>query len=255
MGSECLFERSGNTVSRTLKTRLQHRWRGQVVMAADAGIRELQSSVICKTMPLAASHCTNPTQKREEYSLHDAVRYEDLCIQLPGPGFRLSSRALRRQLPLFLGRCAACGRQPHEHLKIVVDHPLQTSERSNHEDPNREPIPESSEPNVFVDTARCASKAFAGLAIGVELRNHDICRVRDDGTQDTSNVTTCEGHGRLCAVSVVGFLAWKMIIDLFHDCFKRGELQIGQCRHAQAAHFLPSSWCKGFGGPKVGTSL
>lgn len=46
-----------------------------------------------------------------------------------------------------------------------------------HNIPNRETVPETRETNVLIDTAHSSAKAFAGLAVGVELADHDVGRV------------------------------------------------------------------------------
>jgi hypothetical protein len=108
-------------------------------------------------------------------------------------------------------RSSTRSRETHEHLKGIVDHPLQTSEGADHDDttfepqsakspknsltsikdysPNRETVPETRKANILVDSADSCSRALAWLALRVELRNHHIGGVRDDGAEDTGDVT------------------------------------------------------------------
>lgn len=107
----------------------------------------------------------------------------------------------------------------------TVYHPLQTCEGANHYDSDRESIPKSAKPNLLVDSSGSSSKRFTGLTICIELRDHDICRMRNDRAQDSCDVSTREGNGSLGSFSVVGFTAGKVAVNHFNGGFKRGKLQ------------------------------
>ena len=56
---------------------------------------------------------------------------------------------------------------------------------ANHEDSYNETVPETTEPNVFVNPAHGSSESLSGLAAGVELAHHDISGMRHNGTENT----------------------------------------------------------------------
>jgi len=62
------------------------------------------------------------------------------------------------------------------------------------------------------------------LAIGIELADHDIGRVRDNSAENTSKVTTAEGNGGLSPLSIVLLLTWKIAVDSHNDVLEGCEL-------------------------------
>jgi hypothetical protein len=66
---------------------------------------------------------------------------------------------------------------PEVHLEGVVDEPLERGKSTNHEDSNRQTVPQTAESNLAVDPADSLASALAGLAVAVEFRNHYICNV------------------------------------------------------------------------------
>lgn len=99
-------------------------------------------------------------------------------------------------------------------------HPLQSSQSSNHDNPNWQPIPEAREANVLVDSASGSAKGFARLTIGVELTDHNVGWVGDNGTEDTGEVAARERDTSLSRFAVIGFLAWQVIVNGFDDGFE-----------------------------------
>lgn len=77
-------------------------------------------------------------------------------------------------------------------LEGVVDEPLEGGEGTDHNNTSSESSPESSESDLAVDGAD-SGLGLSGLEGSVELGNHGVGRVRDDGAEDTSNVTEDEG--------------------------------------------------------------
>ena len=59
-------------------------------------------------------------------------------------------------------------------------------ERANHENSENQTVPETWEPDVFIDATHSGSESLSRLAIRIELADHDICGVGDNGTKDTS---------------------------------------------------------------------
>lgn len=148
---------------------------------------------------------------------------------------------------LFLlgrGRRTAGGRETHENLEVIlykilatsrpqefrgqaetyINHPLQTGQCTNHHDTHGETVPKSTKPNFLVDAAHDSSKCFAGLSIGIELADHDIGGVGDNGAENTSEITTCEGNTGLGSLAVVALLSRKAVVNLFDDGLKGRKL-------------------------------
>lgn len=78
------------------------------------------------------------------------------------------------------------------HLEGVVDEPLEGGEGTDHNNTGSKSSPESSESNLAVDGAD-SGLGLAGLEGSVELGNHGVGGVGDNGAEDTSNVTREDG--------------------------------------------------------------
>jgi hypothetical protein len=59
--------------------------------------------------------------------------------------------------------------------------------------------------------------------ISVQLRDHDICRVRDDCTGKAGNVTSEETNSRLLKAVVAFFGLAHVFVDLVDGLFERGK--------------------------------
>lgn len=89
--------------------------------------------------------------------------------------------------------------------------------------PNRQTVPQARESDVLIDPSHGGAGAFARFAVGVEFGDHDIGGVGDNGAEDTGEVTGREGHARLGAFGVVGFLAGEAGVHHFDDGFEGGK--------------------------------
>ena len=58
-------------------------------------------------------------------------------------------------------------------------------ERANHEYSDDQTVPETRKSNVLVDAPHSGSESFSRLAIRIELADHHICGMGDNGTEDT----------------------------------------------------------------------
>ena len=67
---------------------------------------------------------------------------------------------------------ASCCGKTQRYLEAIVDEPLESRQSSNHEDPNRKPIPEASETNVAVDSCH----GFAAALASCILSSQRLCR-------------------------------------------------------------------------------
>jgi hypothetical protein len=60
------------------------------------------------------------------------------------------------------------------HLEGVVNEPLECGQGTNHEDTNRQSVPQTTESNLAVDPADCLTCTLPSFAVAVEFRDHDI---------------------------------------------------------------------------------
>ena len=108
-----------------------------------------------------------------------------------------------------------------------IHHPLQASQSTNHDNPDGETVPETHKSDIGVDAAHGGAESFTGQAIGVELADHHVGRVRDDGAEDTGKVATRECDASLSAFTVVGLRAGEVVVDHFDNSLEGGELHHG----------------------------
>lgn len=120
---------------------------------------------------------------------------------------------------------SAGGLQTHCGLEAVVDPPLETGQRTDHQNPRAEPSPQSLEPDLGVDLADLLAEAAALLALTVELAHHGVGGVRDNRAEDTSQVTRGEGDTQLGALGV-GLLALRedVVVEELHEPLESHEL-------------------------------
>lgn len=85
-------------------------------------------------------------------------------------------------------------------LDTIIDEPLQGSECTDHNDTGRQTVPHSHEAQLLDDLAS------GGALRLVQLGDEHISRMRDDGTEDTGNVTSGKGDNQLLALAAVS--AW-----------------------------------------------
>ena len=142
-------------------------------------------------------------------------------------------------------------RQAQGDLEAVVDEPLKGGEGANHGNSHWQAVPEAFETDVAVDPGHGFPRALAGygfvsahpvslmltdlrfardthtLSVGVQLADHDIGRVTDDGTSDPRDIPTQETHPGLLqrVVALLGFPQRSVdVIDRrlkgreFHHC-------------------------------------
>jgi hypothetical protein len=121
----------------------------------------------------------------------------------------------------------SCSRESQRHLEAIVNQPLKCRQRTNHQNPNRQSIPQSRKPNIAINPAHRLPRTFSRFPIRIELRDHDICRVRDHSASNTRNVTAEEGHTGLLQPIVGGFRLTERGVDLVDCCLEGGELAHG----------------------------
>lgn len=59
-------------------------------------------------------------------------------------------------------------------LKRIIDEPLECCQSANHEDSNRQPVPQTAESYLAVDPTNRLARTLASFTITVELGDHDI---------------------------------------------------------------------------------
>ncbi len=89
---------------------------------------------------------------------------------------------------------------------------------------NDEAVPKTAEPDIFVYSARGGSKSFSRLPIGIELADHDIGWVGDNGAEDSGKVAARKRDTGLNPFSILGLALRHLAIDGFHDGLETGKL-------------------------------
>jgi hypothetical protein len=113
-------------------------------------------------------------------------------------------------------------RQPQRHLKTIINQPLKRRQRPNHQNPNRQPIPQPRKPNIPINPAHRLASSLSRFPIGIQLGHHDVRRVRDDSACNTRDVATQEGYTGLLESVVGGLGLAERLVDLV-DCGLEGR--------------------------------
>ena len=77
------------------------------------------------------------------------------------------------------------------YLHTIVDEPLKSGQGSNHDNPGSKSLPEASEAKGLHSSTNAGTRSL------VQVGDKGVGRMGDDGTEDASNVTSCEGHDEL----------------------------------------------------------
>jgi hypothetical protein len=96
--------------------------------------------------------------------------------------------------------------------------------KQEHHSPNRQSIPQPRKPDILVNPPNRRARPFARLAHRVKFRHHHVRRVRDDGAEDSRQVSGGECHSRLRGGRVVGLLAGEALVHHLDDGLEGGEL-------------------------------
>jgi len=115
------------------------------------------------------------------------LKYSSACCR---GGF--SEARCRQDCAYSLG---AGGLEAGGGLEGVVDEPLETSESTDHEDPDTKTLPEAIEADIVVDGS-------GGTTILVHDGDHGVSGVGDNSAEDTSEVTRHEGNRELGSLGV-----------------------------------------------------
>ena len=93
-------------------------------------------------------------------------------------------------------------------LDTVVDEPLGGSEGTDHDDPGHKSLPDAHEAELLQSLAGSRSLGH------VHLGDDSVGRVRDDGAEDTGNVTGSKSHHQLLALgALISWLRHNMPAD------------------------------------------
>ncbi|KAI6875667.1 hypothetical protein KC323_g123 [Hortaea werneckii] len=95
------------------------------------------------------------------------------------------------------------------------------------------------------DPTHRSSKTLAGFTIGVQLTDHNVGRMRDDGAENTCKISTSESNTGLSALGIVGLLAGQASIHHLHNRFERGKL------HHCVGNLSSPQWVQPFVEPGV----
>ena len=119
------------------------------------------------------------------------------------------------------------GGESASNLEGIIDDPLEASKGTNHEDSGTKTLPESGESNLGVDLLNLRPGGATSSSL-VEDGDHGISWVRNDGAENTSDVTGHEGNGKLSSLGVGGFLLGEdLSVELGNDLLESDELDNG----------------------------
>lgn len=114
-------------------------------------------------------------------------------------------------------------RQAQGDLERIINQPLKGRQRTNHQNPDRQPIPQTLESHIPIYPRDSLPRALTRLPIRVQLGNHDVGRVRDDGAADTSDIAAEEGNTSLLEGIVARFGTSEVGVDFVDRGFEGGE--------------------------------
>ncbi len=102
---------------------------------------------------------------------------------------------------------------------------MKASEGTDHQDSGKETSPQALEADLSVDSADLLTSGAFLLALGVQLGDDCVSRVRHDSAEDTSKISRGEGDAKLSCFVVV-FLALRedVVIEELHEPFESNEL-------------------------------
>jgi len=105
---------------------------------------------------------------------------------------------------------------------------LHAGKGTNHENSGSDTFPETAETNFSIDFFDLSSSSGLGFTSLVEDGNHGISWVRDDGAENTSNVTRHESNHELGALGVRALLLGEDVgVESLDDSFESDELNDG----------------------------
>lgn len=99
-----------------------------------------------------------------------------------------------------------------------------THQSSDHDNSNRQAIPQALEANVLIDPTHGRSESLARLPIRIQLADHNIGGVRYNRAQDTGQITAGEGDRCLRSFVVIRLLPREVVVDHLNDRLERCEL-------------------------------
>lgn len=113
-------------------------------------------------------------------------------------------------------------------LEGIVDDPLEAGKGTNHENSGSETLPESVEADFTIDLLDLGTSGLGRSGSLVEDGDHGISWVRNDGAEDTSDVTGHEGNSKLSSLTIGGFLLGEDLrVELSNDLLESDELDNG----------------------------
>merc|ERR1719234_1639940 len=113
-------------------------------------------------------------------------------------------------------------RQTQLHLHCIVDKPLEGGKCTDHNNPWAKSTPESLESKIL------HSRAEGGTLHLVHVGDQGVCRMRDDGTEDASNVTSSKCYHQLFRLAaLVPWLGHHIGVDRFYSSLEAGKLHHG----------------------------
>merc|ERR1719234_3007996 len=113
-------------------------------------------------------------------------------------------------------------RQTQLHLHCIVDEPLEGGKCTNHNDPWAKSTPESFESKIL------HSRAEGGTLHFVHVGHQGVCRVRDNGTEDASNISSSKcDHQLLRLAALVSWLGHHIGVNRLNSSLEASKLHHG----------------------------
>lgn len=134
-------------------------------------------------------------------------------------------------------------RQTDRQLESIVNEPLHTGQGTNHEDSHRQTVPKTLETNSLVDSLHGLQSGLAGLLLTVDLGDHDVGGVGNDGTQNTGQVTSGKGDSNLLGGGEVLLGLSEILVDLLDNLLERSKLDhgVGDLSEPEGTQTLPET--------------
>lgn len=118
--------------------------------------------------------------------------------------------------------------QPNSSLESIINPPLKTSQSTNHDNSGSQSSPKSIKSNVFVNGFHIIHSGSFSFHV-VQFRDHGVSWMRNDGTDDTGEVSWSESDTKLSEfrVFIFGFSGKNVIVKHFNCFLEKDEFDDG----------------------------
>jgi len=128
----------------------------------------------------------------------------------------------------ILFRASSSCLKPNCGFKWIVNPPLETSQSSNHNDSCHKSSPEPFEADLWINSTYLLTDWSLFAALTIKFRDHGICGMWDNRTENTSQISWSKSDAKLSAFTVVFFsLSKNIIIEILDEPFESDEFDDG----------------------------